>query len=90
MALNIKDPQTEKLAAEVAALANETKTRAVLVALQERKERLEARKRRRRRAERIDRFLEEEAWPQIPDEVLGKPISKAEWEAILGYGPEGV
>jgi antitoxin VapB len=42
-----------------------------------------------RRAERIDRFLEEEAWPQIPEEKLGKPISKAEREDILGYGPDG-
>jgi antitoxin VapB len=90
MALNIKDPQTEALAAEVAALANETKTQAVRTALQERKERLQARKRRPARAQRIDRFLKDEAWPQIPDAVLGKPISKAERETILGYGPEGV
>jgi antitoxin VapB len=90
MALNIKDPQTEALAAEVAALANETKTQAVRSALQERKERLQARQRRVHRAERIDRFLKDEAWPQIPDTVLGRPISKAEREAILGYGPEGV
>ena len=33
MAMNIKDPQTEALAAEVAALANETKTQAVRTAL---------------------------------------------------------
>jgi antitoxin VapB len=90
MAMNIKDPQTEALAAEVAALANETKTQAVRTALQERKQRLQARQRQRRRAERLDRFLEDEAWPQIPDAVLGRPISKAEREAILGYGPEGV
>jgi antitoxin VapB len=90
MAMNIKDPQTEALAAEVAALADETKTQAVRTALQERKERLEARQRRRRRADRIDRFLRDEAWPQIPETVLGKPISKAEREAILGLGPEGV
>jgi antitoxin VapB len=88
-AMNIKDPQTEALAAEVAALANETKTQAVRTALQERKERLQAHRRRRHRADRIDRFLQEEAWPQIPDTVLGKPISKAEREAILGLGPEG-
>jgi antitoxin VapB len=90
MALNIKDPQTEALAAEVAALANETKTQAVRGALQERKERLQARQRRSRRAERMERFLKDEAWPQIPDAVLGRPVSKAEREAILGYGPEGV
>jgi antitoxin VapB len=75
MALNIKDPQTEALAAEVAALANETKTQAVRTALQERKERLQARQRR---------------WPQIPEAVLGRPVPRAEREMILGYGPEGV
>jgi antitoxin VapB len=90
MAMNIKDPQTEALAAEVAALAHETKTQAVRTALQERKERLQARQRRRHRADRIERFLEDEAWPQIPDTILGKRISKAEREAILGLGPEGV
>jgi antitoxin VapB len=90
MAMNIKDPQTEALAAEVAMLANETKTQAVRTALQERKQRLQARKRRHARAQRIDRFLEDEAWPQIPDAVLGRSISKSERETILGYGPEGV
>jgi len=90
MAMNIKDPQTEALAAEVAALANETKTQAVRTALQERKQRLQARARQRARAERIDRFLEGEAWPQVPEAVLGRPISKADRDAILGYGPEGV
>jgi antitoxin VapB len=90
MAMNIKDPQTEALAAEVAALANETKTQAVRTALQERKERLQARTRRHARAQRIDRFLEDEAWPQIPEAVLGRPISKTEREMVLGYGSEGV
>jgi len=36
VALNIKHRETEQLAAEVAALAGESKTRAVKVALQER------------------------------------------------------
>jgi antitoxin VapB len=90
VALNIKDAETERLAAEVAALAGETKTRAVRVALAERKQRLTRRVGRRDRAERLRRFLEEEAWPQVPPDLLGKPISKAEREAILGYGPEGV
>ena len=90
MAMNIKDPQTEALAAEVALLANETKTQAVRTALQERKERLQARQHYRARAQRIDRFLEDEAWPQTPEEILGRPISKAERETVLGYGPEGV
>lgn len=90
MALNIKDSETEQLAAEVAALAGETKTRAVKVALRERKQRLARRIARRDRGEELLHFLEEEAWPQMPAEVLGKPLTRAERESILGYGAEGM
>ncbi len=90
MPLNIKDPATEQLAADVAALAQETKTLAVKTALRERKQRLEAQRRRRDRSERLSRFLQDEAWPQIPADVLGQPVSREEREHILGYGPEGV
>jgi len=90
MALNIKDRETEKLAAEVAALTGESKTRAVKVALQERKQRLAARVIRRDRAEELRRFLAQDVWPRIPQKMLGKRITRREREAILGYGPEGV
>ena len=89
MALNIKDPATERLAAEVAELAGESKTRAIRVALQERKQRLGFRVRRRSRKESLERFLEREVWPQVPPEELGRSLSRQEEEAILGYGPEG-
>ena len=88
MALNIKDPEAERLAAEVAALSGESKTRAVRVALEERKRRL-LRRRGRPDTDGLRRFLVEEAWPQIPQEVLGRPLSREEREEILGYGPEG-
>lgn len=90
MALNIKDAETERLAAEVAELAGESKTRAVKVALQEHKERLARRIVRRDRGDELRRLLAEEIWPQLPAELRGKRISRAEREAILGYGPEGV
>lgn len=90
MALNIKDPETERLAAEVAALAAETKTRAINVALRERRDRLMAARTTADRGERLRRFLTDEAWPQVPAEVLGAAPSKREREEILGYGPEGV
>jgi antitoxin VapB len=90
MALNIKDPETERLAAQVAALAGETKTRAVKTALQERKERLTARVTDRDRVRDLRRFLADEVWPQVPADVLGQPLSKAEREGILGYGPQGL
>lgn len=90
MALNIKDRETERLAAEVAALAGESKTRAVKVALQERRARLAVRGRDRDRRADLVRFLETEVWPQVPRRVLGRRTSKRERERILGFGPEGV
>lgn len=90
MALNIKDRTTEKLAAEVAAMAGESKTRAVRVALEERKLRLTLRAGRRDRSEGLQRFLEQEVWPEVPRGVLGKRVTRREREAILGYGRVGV
>ena len=90
MAFNVKDPETEKLAAEVAALAGESKARAVKVALQERKHRLALRVVRRDRTQELRRFLEQEVWPQVPRRVLGKRVTRREREAILGYRREGV
>jgi len=88
MALNIKDPETERLAAELAELTGETKTRTVRIALEERAERLG---RRESAGARMVRVLEEEIWPQIPTDLRGRPpLTKAEREAILGYGPDGV
>ena len=66
MALNIKDRETEQLAAEIAAMTGESTLRAVKVALQERKERLEFRVVRHDRTQELRCFLEEEVWPQIP------------------------
>ena len=89
MALNIKDPVAEKLAAEVAALAHENKTEAIRNALAERKERLMLRG--GQRPSDFRRFLETEIWPLIPPEHRGKPpMTKAEREDILGIGPDGV
>lgn len=88
MALNIKDPETERLAAEVAALTGTTKTGAVRYALRQvllAQSRLSV----RQREERLTRFLEEEIWPLVPPDRLGKPISKAEREDILGFGEYG-
>jgi antitoxin VapB len=90
MALNIKDPETERLAAEVAALTGETKTGAIRAALRAERDRLTKHEAAQQRAARFRRFLEEEIWAQIPPEDLGKPLSKAEREEILGFGPDGV
>jgi antitoxin VapB len=87
--LNIKDPETERLAGEVAALAGETKTAAVRRALRERLDRLRASAKADDPADRLRRFLVDEVWPQVPVKVRGG-LSKRQREAILGYGPEGV
>ena len=42
-------------------------------------------------AARHSPVLEEEVWPFMPPEELGKPpMTKAEREEILGYGRDGV
>jgi antitoxin VapB len=89
MPLNIKDPETERLAAELAALTGESKTRAIRVALQERKERLAFRVKRRSRKEEMLRFLQRDVWPRVPSEERGRRLAREEEDAILGYGPEG-
>lgn len=91
MALNIKDQGTEKLAAEVAELTGDSKTGAVRNALREKRDRLELERKsgRPRRHGDLARFLETQIWPQLPEELRGKSISKAEREEILGYGPKG-
>jgi antitoxin VapB len=92
MALNIKDKETEDLVAEIAALTGETKTGAVRTAARERLERLQRRSGRRKRSpEELQQWLETEIWSQVPDELLDRPpMTKAEREEILGYGPDGV
>jgi antitoxin VapB len=91
MALNIKDQETEKLAAEVAELTGKSKTGAVREALRERRDRLKlSGGGRARKPGDTLRFLETEIWPLIPEQELDQPpMTKAEWEEILGYGPEG-
>lgn len=90
MGLNIKDTETERLATEVARLTGESKTRAIRVALQERRERLSLRAPSTPGGSGVRRFLEHEAWPQIPAAPGAKPITKRERERIVGYGKAGV
>jgi antitoxin VapB len=89
VALNIKDPETERLAAEVAALTGTTKTGAVRYALRQVLQAQSHASSVRQREERLTRFLEEEIWPLVPPDQLGKPVSKAEREEILGFGEHG-
>jgi antitoxin VapB len=90
MALNIKNPEVERLAAEVAALAGESKTQAIRRALEERKSRLKVRVVRKDRRAELQRFLESEVWSQVPADLVGKRLSRSEEERILGFGAHGV
>lgn len=90
MALNIKNREVETLAAEVAALAHESKTEAIRKALQERKERLTAVSDPKLSVESMLKYMEEVIWPTIPPGLLGKTITKEEEEELLGFGPHGV
>ena len=90
MALNLKNTEVERLAAEVARMANESKTEAIRRALLDRKQRLQVRRGDPDRQVRLERLLRNRIWPRIPSELMGKKISKRRREEILGYGPKGV
>jgi len=89
MALNIKNPEVERLATEVARLAGESKTEAIRRALDERRLRLRSGSRDDRRA-RVLRFLEKKVWPTLPKSEIGRRLTRAEEDEILGFGPGGV
>ena len=89
MPLNIKSAEVERLVAEVARLAGESKTEAVRRALLERRAHIASQVGVGDRRDRLMRFLESEVWPSIPRGVLGRRLSKKREEAILGYGPDG-
>jgi len=90
VAINIKNREVERLVSEVAELTGESKTEAVRKALAERRERLKLQVASEDRRARLRRFLEEELWPTVPADELGRTLTRAEEEAILGYGDEGV
>lgn len=81
MALHIEDPEIERLALDLSQQDGLPVETVVLQSLQARRAQTIA-----ERQARIMKVLEEEIWPNIPDELKRKPISKEE-EALLGYGP---
>ena len=90
MPLNIKNPEVERLAGEVADLAGETKTEAIRKALLERRVRLRQQVSEAGGTERLERFLEREVWARVPADQMGRMPDRAEREEILGYGESGV
>lgn len=90
MALNLKNAEVERLAAEIARMTGETKTEAVRRALDERRRRLAYRAGVEGRVSRGRRYLEEDVWPLVPDDQRGRSLTREEVDAILGYGDRGV
>ena len=84
MALNIKDPEVDRLADELAArMGHGNKTQAIRDALRAQLSLLEA-----QGGDRVTHLLDvmrTEIWPLLPDRA---PITKREREAILGYDSE--
>lgn len=89
MALNIKNDRVEQLADELSRLTGESKTQTIRRALEERRARLKGPSRAQRRA-RVLSLLQQRIWPAIPKTQKGRRLSRAEEDAILGYGPDGV
>ena len=89
MPLNIKDPETERLAREVATLTGESKTGAIRTALRERRARLVLQRASGDREQALRILLEDEIWPSLPNEILGHAPSPSEQDEILGYGDDG-
>ena len=89
MALNLKNADVERLAAEVARLTGESKTEAIRKSLEERRRRLKGPTAPERR-ERVLHHLKSKVWPGIPKKQLGRRLTRKEEDEILGYGPEGV
>ncbi len=82
MALNIRNPETEKLAETLAKLTGETKTQAVTKALRDRLERVRRRLSGRRLADELD---------EIALHSASLPILDArDADEILGYDESGL
>ncbi|AKN15438.1 type II toxin-antitoxin system VapB family antitoxin [Mycobacterium haemophilum] len=82
MALNIKDPEVDRLAAEMANRLHTTKTAAIRHALHAQLALLGSRAD-DRQTQLLD-VMRTEIWPLLTDHT---PIAKREREEILGYDP---
>jgi antitoxin VapB len=89
MAVNIKNQDVENLLNEVVQLTGESKTEAIRKALEERRKRLALYFIAPDKNYRLTTLLKEEIWPQVPNNQLGVQLTKAEEEAILGFGEMG-
>ena len=82
MALNIRNPETERLAETLAKLTGENKTQAVTKALRDRLERLRRRQHGRRLADELDAIAKHCASLPLLEQI--------EPDEILGYDSQGL
>jgi antitoxin VapB len=80
MALNIKDPEVDRLAAELANRLHTSKTNAIRQALNAQLALLKSQS--SNRAEQLLDVMRTEIWPLLADRT---PITKHDREQILGY-----
>ena len=90
LTVNIKNQEVESLLDSVVQLTGESKTNAIRQALAERLERLSLMRVVPQDEARLEAFLQNEIWANIPEHLLGTSLTKAEEEAILGYGEHGI
>lgn len=89
MPLNIKNFAVESLAADVAALAGETKTEAIRKSLELRKRALEHERSASEQRGGLLAALVHEIWPVVPADQLGKRFTHSEEDDIFGYDADG-
>ena len=88
--LTIENVEVERLATEVAQLTGESKTQAIEVALEERRQRLAGGIDPAARTAELLEFMEREIWAHVPAELRGQPHDSARDDEIVGYGPDGL
>jgi antitoxin VapB len=90
MALTIRNKRIQQLADELSRLTGESRTAAILRALEERKRRLAPDPPGTRRLEHVLDVLENEIWSGIASAYRGRAVTKKERERVLGYWAGGV
>lgn len=90
MAFTIRNKRVQQLADELSRLTGESRTAAILRALEERKRRLMRSRAETPRLKHVLEVLENEIWPEIASAHHGRAVTKNERERVLGYGAGGV
>lgn len=83
MALNIRNAAVEQLGSELAMITGDSKTQAVKIALEERRERLALEQDQKLKS--TLEWLQKEVWPRVPLEVRAK-MTLNEEDLTLGQG----